>query len=130
MPKRFATSHVELRIASPLPPPTLEDIHPQAQSPGIYLLASTTPTTQYYKVPHLYLTSLRLRDLPGPPRNPLKGHHLIVPATTRSFMSLVAVPVAPFELQPAPSMLQHKLSYTKPYLKTHSDPGLTQTPNS
>ncbi|KAJ3924960.1 MAG: hypothetical protein NXY57DRAFT_968660 [Lentinula lateritia] len=35
------------------------------------------------------------------------------------------VPVAPFELQPAPSMLQHKPSHTKPYLKTYSDPGLT-----
>ncbi|KAJ3911307.1 hypothetical protein F5877DRAFT_86166 [Lentinula edodes] len=31
-----ATTHVELRIASPLPPPTLEDVHPQAQSPGTY----------------------------------------------------------------------------------------------
>ncbi|KAJ3916085.1 hypothetical protein F5877DRAFT_81239 [Lentinula edodes] len=31
-----ATPHVELRIASPLPPPTLEDVHPQAQSPGTY----------------------------------------------------------------------------------------------
>ncbi|KAJ3911598.1 hypothetical protein F5877DRAFT_85760 [Lentinula edodes] len=66
-----------------------------------------------------------LPNLPGPPRNPLKGHHLAVPATTRSFPSSVAVPVAPFEFQPAPSMLQHKPSYTKPYLKTHSDPGLT-----
>ncbi|KAJ4466614.1 hypothetical protein C8J55DRAFT_565611 [Lentinula edodes] len=142
-----ATSHVKPRIASPLPPPTLEDILPQAQSPGTYppgripsrelttsrpisiydlfecyidVLASTTPTTQYYKVPYFYLTSLHLRDLPGPPRNPLKGHHLFAPATTRSFLSSVAVPVAPFEHQPAPSMLQHK-----PYLKTYSDPGLT-----
>ncbi|KAJ3884420.1 hypothetical protein GG344DRAFT_84058 [Lentinula edodes] len=152
-----ATSHVELRIASPLPPPTLKDNHPQAQSPGTYppgcipslelttsspisiydlfesyidVLASTTPTTQYYKVPYFYLTSLRLRDLPGPPRNPLKGHPLFVPATTRSFLSSVVVPVAPFELQPAPSMLQHKPSYTKPYLKTYSDPGLTGAPFS
>ncbi|KAJ3911785.1 hypothetical protein F5877DRAFT_85550 [Lentinula edodes] len=147
-----ATSHVKPRVASPLPPPTLEDVHPQAQSPGTYpprripsrelttsrpisiydlfksyidVLASTTPTTQYYKVPYFYLTSLRLRDLPGPPRNPLKGHHLFAPATTTSFLSLVAVPVTPFELQPAPSMLQHEPSYTKPYLKTYSDPGLT-----
>ncbi|KAJ3871396.1 hypothetical protein F5051DRAFT_446254 [Lentinula edodes] len=40
MPKRFgnveATPHIELRIASPLPPPTLEGVHPQAQSPGTY----------------------------------------------------------------------------------------------
>ncbi|KAH7877291.1 uncharacterized protein C8R40DRAFT_1168633 [Lentinula edodes] len=50
MPKRFATRklwdldlsnvkatpHVELRIASPLTPPTLKDVHPQAQSPGTY----------------------------------------------------------------------------------------------
>ncbi|KAJ3871051.1 hypothetical protein F5051DRAFT_487815 [Lentinula edodes] len=96
--------------------------------PYIDVLASTTPTTRYYKVPYFYLTSLRLRDLPGPPRNPLKGHHLFAPATTRSFLSLVAVPVAPFELQPAPSTLQHKPSYTKPYLKTYSDPGLTLPP--
>ncbi|KAJ3884656.1 hypothetical protein GG344DRAFT_83708 [Lentinula edodes] len=68
----------------------------------IDVLASTTPTT----------------DLSGPPGNPLKGHHLFAPATTRSFLSSVAVPVAPFELQPAPSTLQHKPSYTKPYLKT------------
>ncbi|KAJ3884356.1 hypothetical protein GG344DRAFT_84154 [Lentinula edodes] len=148
-----ATPHVELRIASLLLPPTLEDVHPQAQSPGTYppgripsrelttlkpisiynlfdsyidVLASTTPTTQNYKVPYFYLTSLRLRDLSGPPRNPLKGHHLFTPATTRSFLSSVAVPVAPFKLQPAPSMLQHKPSYTKPYLKTSSDPGLTE----
>ncbi|KAJ3898760.1 hypothetical protein F5879DRAFT_1005649 [Lentinula edodes] len=151
MPKRFATPHVKPRIASPLPPPTFGDVHPQAQSPGTYLpgripsrelttsrpisiydlfepyidvLASTTPTTRYYKVPYFYLTSLRLRDLPGPPRNPLKGHHLFAPATTRSFLSSVVVPVAPFELQPAPSTLQHKSSHTKPYLKTYSDPGL------
>ncbi|KAH7870397.1 uncharacterized protein C8R40DRAFT_1175661 [Lentinula edodes] len=31
-----ATPHIELRIASPLPPPTLEDAHPQAQFPGTY----------------------------------------------------------------------------------------------
>ncbi|KAJ3927349.1 MAG: hypothetical protein NXY57DRAFT_965567 [Lentinula lateritia] len=90
------------------------------------VLASTTPTTRYYKVPSIYLTSLRLRDLSGPPGNPLKGHHLFAPATTRSFLSSVAVPVAPFELQPAPSTLQHKPSYTKPYLKTYFDPGLTR----
>ncbi|KAJ3914149.1 hypothetical protein F5877DRAFT_83083 [Lentinula edodes] len=65
---------------------------------------------QYYKVPYFYLTSLCLRDLPGPPRNPLKGHHLFTPATTRSFLSSDVVPVAPFKLQPAPSMLQHKPS--------------------
>ncbi|KAJ3884164.1 hypothetical protein GG344DRAFT_84473 [Lentinula edodes] len=39
-PKRFgnveATPHVELCIASPLPPPTLEDVHPRAQPPGTY----------------------------------------------------------------------------------------------
>ncbi|KAJ3925976.1 MAG: hypothetical protein NXY57DRAFT_1043656 [Lentinula lateritia] len=126
-------SNVEPRTASPLPPTTLKDVHHPAQFPGTYppgripsreltpsrliptydlfesyidVLASTTPTTQYPKVPYFYLTSLRIRDLPGPPRNPLK---------------------APFELQPAPSMLQRKLSYTKPLLKAYSDPGLTQT---
>ncbi|KAJ3872192.1 hypothetical protein F5051DRAFT_445426 [Lentinula edodes] len=148
-----ATSHVELRIASPLPLPTLGDVHPPAHSPGTYppgripsrelttsrpisiydlfesyidVLASTTPTTQYYKVLYFYLTSLRLRDLPGPPKNPLKGHHLFVPATTRSFLSSVAVPVAPLELQPAPSMLQHKLLIPKPTLR----PILTQVLHS
>ncbi|KAJ3884361.1 hypothetical protein GG344DRAFT_71406, partial [Lentinula edodes] len=136
-----ATPHVELHIASPLPPPTLEDVHPQAQSPGTYPpgripsreLTTSRPISIYdlfesyidVLVPYFYLTSLRLRDLPGPPRNPLKGYHLVVPATTRSFLSSVMVPVAPFEFQPAPSTLQHKPSYTKPYLKTHSDPGLT-----
>ncbi|KAH7870607.1 uncharacterized protein C8R40DRAFT_1267964 [Lentinula edodes] len=88
-------------------------------------LASTTPTTQYCTVLHSSITSLRPRDLPGPPRNPLKGHHLVVPATTRSFPSSVAVLVAPFELQPAPSTLQHKPPYTKTYPKTYFDPGLT-----
>ncbi|KAJ3910980.1 hypothetical protein F5877DRAFT_86681, partial [Lentinula edodes] len=66
-------------------------------------------------------------NLPGPPRNPLKGHHLVVPATTRSFPSSVAVLVAPYELQPAPSMLQHKPPYTKTYPKTYFDPGLTHS---
>ncbi|KAJ3884010.1 hypothetical protein GG344DRAFT_84731 [Lentinula edodes] len=122
-----ATSHVKPCIASPLPSTTLENIHPHAQSPGTYPPGpGTTPTTQYYRVPYFYLTSLHLRDLPGPPRNPLKGHHLFAPATTRSFLSSVAVPVAPFELQPAPSTLQHKPSYTKPYLSAYSDPGLTE----
>ncbi|KAJ3884065.1 hypothetical protein GG344DRAFT_84632 [Lentinula edodes] len=137
-----ATSHVELRTASPLPPPTLEDVPPRVQPPGTYppwclpsleltpsrpipiynlfdptidVLASTTPTTQYRTVPHSSLTSLRPRDLSGPLRNPLKGHHLVNPTTTRSFPSSVAVSVAPFELQPAPSTLQHKLPYTKTY---------------
>ncbi|KAJ3897934.1 hypothetical protein F5879DRAFT_995360 [Lentinula edodes] len=100
-----ATPHVEPRIASPLPPPILEDVHPQAQSPGTYppgripswelttsrpisiynlfesyidVLASTIPTTRYYKVPYFYLTSL---DLLGTPSRvtisspqPLLGH--------------------------------------------------------
>ncbi|KAJ3898348.1 hypothetical protein F5879DRAFT_994902 [Lentinula edodes] len=83
--------------------------------PGIYLLGSLPPRDPFpsttYSNPIL--------------TNPLKGHHLFAPATTRSFLSSVAVPVAPFELQPAPSTLQHKPSYTKPYLKTYSDPGLT-----
>ncbi|KAJ3910999.1 hypothetical protein F5877DRAFT_86647 [Lentinula edodes] len=133
-----ATPQVELHTASALPPPTLEDVHPQAQPPGTYppwhipsqeLIpsrpTSTTPTTQYRTVPHSSLTSLRLRDLPGPPRNPLKGHHPVVPATTRSFPSSVVVLVAPFELQPAPSTLQHKPPHTKTYPKTYFDPGLT-----
>ncbi|KAJ4471111.1 hypothetical protein C8J55DRAFT_563822 [Lentinula edodes] len=128
-----ATPHVEPRTASPLPAITLEDVHPPAQSPGTYppgripsrelttsrpipiydlfesyidVLVSTTPTAQYHK-------------------EPPQGSPLFAPATTRSFLSSVAVPVAPFELQPAPSTLQHKPSYTKPYLKAYSDPGLT-----
>ncbi|KAJ3872972.1 hypothetical protein F5051DRAFT_444694 [Lentinula edodes] len=48
--------------------------------------------------------------------------HLSVPTITRSFLSLVAVSVAPFELQPAPSMLQHKLLIPKSTLR----PILTQ----
>ncbi|KAJ3858954.1 hypothetical protein EV359DRAFT_86980, partial [Lentinula novae-zelandiae] len=122
-----ATPYVELRAASPLPPPILGDVHPQTPVPG------TSPPR---RIPSQELTPSRpiyiydlfdpiLTDLPGPPRNPLKGHHLVVPATTRSFPSSVAVPVAPFELQPAPSTLQHKPSYTKTYPKTYSDPGLT-----
>ncbi|KAJ3858306.1 hypothetical protein EV359DRAFT_87940 [Lentinula novae-zelandiae] len=79
----------------------------------------------YRTVPHSSLTSLRLRDLSGPHRNPFKGHHLVVLATTRSFPSSVAVLVAPFELQPAPSTLQHKPPHTKTYPKTYFDPGLT-----
>ncbi|KAJ3884678.1 hypothetical protein GG344DRAFT_83659 [Lentinula edodes] len=86
-----------------------------APSPqGPTLPASTTPTTQYRTVPHSSLTSLRLRDLSGPLRNPLKGHHLVISTTTRSFPSLVAVSVAPFELQPAPSTLQHNFPIPKP----------------
>ncbi|KAJ3858561.1 hypothetical protein EV359DRAFT_87546 [Lentinula novae-zelandiae] len=85
MPKRLgnveATPYVELRTASPLQPPTLED-------------------------------------------EPLQGSHLSIPTTTRSFLSSVAVPVAPFELQPAPSTLLHKF-LIKTYPKTYSDPGLT-----
>ncbi|KAJ4491885.1 hypothetical protein C8R41DRAFT_920247 [Lentinula lateritia] len=41
-----------------------------------------------------------------------QGSSSHLPATTRSFPSSVAVPVAPFEVQPAPSTLEHKsLSY-------------------
>ncbi|KAJ3884867.1 hypothetical protein GG344DRAFT_83403 [Lentinula edodes] len=122
-----ATPYAKLRATSPLPPPILGDVHPQTPVPG------TSPPR---RISSQELTPLRpiyiydlfdpiLTDLPGPPRNPLKGHHLVVPATTRSFPSSVVVPVAPFELQPAPSTLQHKPSYTKTYPKTYSDPGLT-----
>ncbi|KAJ3911781.1 hypothetical protein F5877DRAFT_85552 [Lentinula edodes] len=81
---------------------------------------------------HTYLSSSDTSpspawDLPGPPRNLLKGHHLVVPTTIRSFPSSVAVLVAPFELQPAPSTLQHKPPYTKTYPKTYFDPGLTES---
>ncbi|KAJ4463614.1 hypothetical protein C8R41DRAFT_927319 [Lentinula lateritia] len=31
-----AASYIELRTASPLQPPTLEDVHPRSQSPGTY----------------------------------------------------------------------------------------------
>ncbi|KAJ3803590.1 hypothetical protein F5876DRAFT_84950 [Lentinula aff. lateritia] len=53
---------------------------------------------------------------------PLQGSHLLTPTTTRSFPSSVAVSVAPFELQPAPSTLQHKPIIPKPTLR----PILTQ----
>ncbi|KAJ3897589.1 hypothetical protein F5879DRAFT_1006168 [Lentinula edodes] len=66
---------------------------------------------------------------PSPSLEHPQGSSSRLPATTRSFPSSVAVPVAPFELQPAPSMLQHKPSYTKTYPKTYSDPGLTPTPH-
>ncbi|KAJ3884289.1 hypothetical protein GG344DRAFT_84267 [Lentinula edodes] len=131
-PKRFgnveATPHVELRTASPLPPPTLEDVHPQAQPPGTYP-PGHIPSRELTLLGPICIYDLLdpiLTDLPGPPRNPLKGHHLVVPATTRSFPSSVAVLVAPFKLQPAPSTLQHKPPYTKTYPKTYFDPGLTQ----
>ncbi|KAJ3805271.1 hypothetical protein F5876DRAFT_81959 [Lentinula aff. lateritia] len=67
----------------------------------------------------------------GPPWTfwePLQGSHLATQITTRSFLSSVVVPIASFELQLAPSMLQHKTSHTKPNLKTNSDPGLTPGP--
>ncbi|KAJ3870589.1 hypothetical protein F5051DRAFT_447458 [Lentinula edodes] len=63
-PKRFgnveATPHVGLRTASPLPPPTLEDVHPQAQPPGTY---------PPWHIPSLELTLSRpicIYDLPDP----------------------------------------------------------------
>ncbi|KAJ4500101.1 hypothetical protein C8R41DRAFT_914569 [Lentinula lateritia] len=125
-----ATPHVEPHTASPLPPTTLEDVHHPAQSPGTYppghipsreltpsrlipiydlfesyidVLASTTPTTQY-------------------PKEPPQGSPLSAPAITRSFLSSVAVPVAPFELQPAPSTLHVNFPIPNPTLR----PILTQ----
>ncbi|KAJ3916498.1 hypothetical protein F5877DRAFT_68996 [Lentinula edodes] len=56
-----------------------------------------------------------LRDLNHPNhlleplKNLLKGHISCYCTSTGSFQSLVAVPVAPFELQLAPSTLQYKL---------------------
>ncbi|KAJ3914154.1 hypothetical protein F5877DRAFT_83071 [Lentinula edodes] len=102
-----ATPHIELHAASPLPPPILEDVHLEVPVPG------TSPPG--------HISSQEL----GPPwtlQEPPQGSHLSIPATTRSFLSSVAVPVAPFELQPAPSMLQHKLVIPKPTLR----PILTQ----
>ncbi|KAJ3921728.1 hypothetical protein F5877DRAFT_75965 [Lentinula edodes] len=58
-----ATSHVELRIASPLPPPTLKDVHPQAQSPGTY--------------PHGRIPSQELT-----PSRPISIHDLLDPILT------------------------------------------------
>ncbi|KAJ3911107.1 hypothetical protein F5877DRAFT_86466 [Lentinula edodes] len=111
-----ATPHIELpprdlpSLAHPFSGAyTLEThLHIRPTRSYIDVLASTTPTTQYRT-------------------EPLKGHHPVVPATTRSFPSSVAVLVAPFELQPAPSTLQHKPPHTKTYPKTYFDPGLTNT---
>ncbi|KAJ3870601.1 hypothetical protein F5051DRAFT_447438 [Lentinula edodes] len=100
-----ATPYVKLRAASPLQPPTLEDVHLQAPVPG------TSPPSEYNSYYAILLGS-------GPPQ----GSHLSVPSITRSFLSSVAVPVAPFKLQPAPSTLQHKLHIPKPTLR----PILTQ----
>ncbi|KAJ4487253.1 hypothetical protein C8J55DRAFT_558326 [Lentinula edodes] len=80
--------------------------HLQPTRSYIDVLVGTTPTTQY-RTEHP------------------QGSSSCLPATTGSFPSSVTVLVAPFELQPAPSMLQHKPSYTKTYPKTYSDPGLT-----
>ncbi|KAJ4467802.1 hypothetical protein C8R41DRAFT_925654 [Lentinula lateritia] len=127
-----ATPRVEPRTASPLPPIKLEDVHPPAQSLGTYppgripsrelTTSRLIPTYDLFEsyIDILARTSL---DLLGTPSRVTP----IRPATTRSFLSSVAVPVAPFELQLAPSTLQHKPFSTKPYLKAYSDPGLTVT---
>ncbi|KAJ4478607.1 hypothetical protein C8R41DRAFT_922912 [Lentinula lateritia] len=125
-----AASYVKLRTASPLHPPTLEDVHPRSQSPGTY------PPGEYNSYHAILLGSVPPLSLPTPSgplrilQGPPPGSHLSVLSTTRSFLSSVAVPVAPFELQPAPSTLQRKLPYTKTYPKTYSDPGLTGRPST
>ncbi|KAJ3808700.1 hypothetical protein F5876DRAFT_78473 [Lentinula aff. lateritia] len=92
-----ATPYIELRAASPLQPPTLEDIHLYAPAPG------TSPPGH---IPSQELTHSRSTSTTTYSTEPLQGSHISIPATTRSFPSSVAVPIAPFELQPAPSMLQ------------------------
>ncbi|KAJ3885143.1 hypothetical protein GG344DRAFT_83057 [Lentinula edodes] len=96
-----------------------------ARTPGGLHVMPWLQPDQYQYSPDAVTHPTHLLDLPGPPRNPFKGCHLIVPATTRSFPSSVAVLVAPFKLQPAPSTLQHKPPHTKTYPKTYFDPGLT-----
>ncbi|KAJ4467157.1 hypothetical protein C8J55DRAFT_565412 [Lentinula edodes] len=80
--------------------------------PGIYLLRSL------YTQDLFSIRPIRSHiDVLGPPwtlQEPLQGSHLSIPATTRSFPSSVAVSVAPFELQPAPSTLQRKLLIPNP----------------
>ncbi|KAJ4496774.1 hypothetical protein C8R41DRAFT_918338 [Lentinula lateritia] len=84
---------------------TLEPSPREPTLPGVYLLRSLdTP----YPIPIRPIRSYI--DILGPP----PGSHLSVLSTTRSFLSSVAVPVAPFELQPAPSTLQHKLFIPNP----------------
>ncbi|KAJ3805982.1 hypothetical protein F5876DRAFT_81174 [Lentinula aff. lateritia] len=125
-----AIPYVKLCIASPLLPPTLEDIHLYPHFPGPPSRAYTpsealTPGTHYIYdllrsciVNSIYYKS----DLPGPPRKLFKGQPPSIRTTLRSFPSSVAVPVAPFELQLAPSMLHHKSLIPKPTLR----PILTQ----
>ncbi|KAJ3804253.1 hypothetical protein F5876DRAFT_83479 [Lentinula aff. lateritia] len=125
-----AIPYVELRIASLLIPPTLEDVCLYLHFPGPPSQAYTPsgapmPGTHYIYdlsqsgiVNPIYYRS----DLPGPPRNLFKGQPPSIRTTLRSFPSLVAVPVAPFELQLAPSTLHHKPLIPKPTLR----PILTQ----
>ncbi|KAJ3884910.1 hypothetical protein GG344DRAFT_70981 [Lentinula edodes] len=109
---RYHLQHWRTSILKPSPrEPTL---------PGVYLLGSlqprdpfpsmtySNPILMFYQIPYFYLTSLDLLETPS-----------------RVTTSLPQPLLAPFELQPAPSTLQHKPSYTKPYLKAYSDPGLT-----
>ncbi|KAJ3858408.1 hypothetical protein EV359DRAFT_87795 [Lentinula novae-zelandiae] len=100
-----ATPYVELRIASPLLPPPLE-VYNSYYLVLLRLTVSITSTSPRY----ILGTSL---DLLGAPLWVTS----LNPATTRSFLSSVAVPVAPFELQPALSMLQHKPIIPKPTLR-------------
>ncbi|KAJ3871861.1 hypothetical protein F5051DRAFT_433499 [Lentinula edodes] len=80
--------------------------------PNALVTSKLPPTSNYvpilhYNFQHLWTSTSKLQ-FPGPslPGEPLQGSHISIPATTRSFLSSVAVPVAPFELQPAPSTLQ------------------------
>ncbi|KAJ4499780.1 hypothetical protein C8R41DRAFT_915093 [Lentinula lateritia] len=114
--------------------------HTLSHSAQIHLRTSPRHTIYHLQLPSTRVTpktSPNTRNKPsytypikGPPwtlQEPLQGSHLLTPATTRSFPSSVAVSVAPFELQPAPSTLQHKLIIPKTYPKTYSDPDLTET---
>ncbi|KAJ3804701.1 hypothetical protein F5876DRAFT_70418 [Lentinula aff. lateritia] len=88
-------------------------------------------TSTHVLLLHYHLPCLRIpttTSLPGTSflgshsTEPLQGSHLVTRTTTRSFLSSVAVPVAPFELQLAPSTLQRKTFIPNPPLR----PILTQ----
>ncbi|KAJ3803480.1 hypothetical protein F5876DRAFT_85252 [Lentinula aff. lateritia] len=89
---------------------TLEPSPREPTLPGVYLLRSLDTPYPFPIRPIRSYIDGPLRTLQGPP----PGSHLSVLSTTRSFLSSVAVPVVPFELQPAPSMLQHKLPIPNP----------------
>ncbi|KAJ3804281.1 Hsp70 protein-domain-containing protein [Lentinula aff. lateritia] len=129
-----ATPYVELRAASPLPPPLLENASHYSPTswdllPRLTLYQELShlklPSTTSYNNPTSWLSLSSPviilgtpQDLLGTPSRVTSSIRII----TRSFLSSVAVPIAPFKLQLASSMLQHKSLIPNPPLK----PILTQ----